>query len=220
MSDDKKMAAKEVAARDRIYGFLGMNGSKAMKFVNAGSFDDSLEVFKKNPDLLYIIKIMTICSIREIWDSHQGPLDRSPVGTWTSIDGERQGSMQDPRAQVASMVNDSWTENDGDEADCRIWINSKIDQIKDMQGDIENDIMTAIVKMLPPAMELMLQIHRLFGPDNADLLPRLDEVVKAYGVFDRLEEVSDSEEYQKAVDEIVSGMEKLLDKNERRAKNG
>ena len=220
MSDEKKMAAQEVAARDRIYGFLGMNGSKAMEFVNAQSFDDSIEAFKKNPDLLYITKIMVICSIREIWDSHRGADQGSPVGRWTSIDGERQGSMQDPRAQVASMISDAWKENGGDEADCRIWVNSQIEKISEMQGDMESDVMTAIVKMLPPAMELMLQIQRLFGPDHDDMLPHMDELVKVYGVFDKLEDISDSVEYQKAIDEIVSDMEKLITKNEGQAQNG
>ena len=220
MSDDKKMAAQEVAARDRIYGFLGINGSQVMKFINPQTFDESLEAFKKNPELLYLVKIMTICSVREVWDSFEGVSARSPVGTWTSIDGERQSSMQDPRAQVASMVTDCWGQFDGDEADCRIWVSSKIEELEKSIEGLENDSITAIAKLLSPAMELMLQVHRLFGPEKDDMLPRLEEVVKAYGVFDKLEDISDSEEYQKAVDEVVSGMEKLMIKNERRAKNG
>lgn len=220
MSDDKKMAPLEVAARDRIYGFLGMNANSVMNFINPQSYDETLDAFKKNPELLYIVKILTICSVREIWDSFEGVEVRSPVGTWTSIDGERQGSMQDPRAQVASMVTSCWQNLDGSEADCRIWISSKIEEIEGMMGDTKSDTLSAIIKMLPPAMELMLQVHRLWGPEKEDMIPRLEEVIATYGVFDGLEDVSDSGEYQQAVDRVVSSMEELLENNERRAKNG
>lgn len=219
MSDEKKRRAKkEQAARDRVYGFLGAKGSMVMHYINANSTEESLKVLKKHPELTFLIKIMCITTVQEIWDLCGDGKGPSPVGSWEKIDAQRQGVSQDPRAMVAQLVTDAWSEFDGDPADCRIWVSNTAEELEQQkEAEPKHGLrLWAMLELLDPAMEMLLQVHELFGPEKEDLLPRLEEIVQAYGPHDELD-TPDEDGYRQAINGLADGMRELMKNNERRA---
>ena len=112
LDDNFNLPYSEMAARDRLYGYLKREGAGIMTVLMEPSLKKTIDLLKADMQTASLVKIFCIVAIREVWQQTE-PMEESPVGTWESIDNMRQCAQQDVRVQAAQLACDMHTHHSG-----------------------------------------------------------------------------------------------------------
>jgi len=205
LDDDFKLPHSEVAARDRIYGYLKREGAGIMNVLMEPSLEKTLDLLKADIQTASLVKIFCIVAIREVWQQTE-PMEESPVGTWESIDAMRQQAQQDVRVQAAQLACNMHTHHSGQPFECRQEVER---YCTGLDAHTENPVALGLSKLLPVCMERLIQLRdQVVVGDTAGVDEFLKLLAKGEGDYD-----PSSETFSTEVQRLVDSIQVQIDEN-------
>lgn len=222
MLDDKfRLPATEVAARDRIYAYLSEHGSGVMNIILEPSLRKSAQTLLGSDELMSLCKIFCVVAVREIWQQAY-PTEKSPVGSWESIDMMRQGAGQDVRVQAVQIATEMHLHYEGEAFECRQAAEEYSEQLA--QVDPENNIKgLGLSRLLPVVMERLIQMADEYGieEDSNGRSYAVKKLVKAMRTADLGDVIDDDDpDFLKKVDLVVDAIQEQVDEERKEEDDG
>ena len=210
--DDKfRLSAAELAARDRVYGYLA-NCPEIMDMINEPTFEKTAEMMS-DIRMCSLGKIFWVVAVREIWQqTYPGTI--SPVGTWESIDRTRMMASSDIRVQCAQTAMAMFDKHDYSVVDVQIECDKYCEHLDEHD---DNPVAWGMGQFLPLVVERLCQLYSS-DIDKEEKLARAEKFCQEFHNDEEFNPTAD--DFKEKVARLCESFRKRIDTFNEEGKDG